>query len=244
MLYPHLPEKIVDKVVIGCGYNEEIYKNIVKLGIEPVFTVKSTNVRQGIQYHADLAFCPLNEKEILLTKEQIDLKTKLDKLGYNVHYIDEMLGLNYPNDVFLNCVFIGKHVFYNPNTVSQKIRDFVKKSDLIEVVTKQGYTKCSIAPVTIDSFITDDISIGSRGAEFGFDVLVISKGEIKLKEFDYGFIGGATGKVSHDKMLITGKSDNLSDCDKIRKFLFKHDVELIELTDREVEDVGSIFPLV
>lgn len=244
MIYPHLPEKQVKNVVLGCEYNEEIYKNLKKLGIKPIFITKSTNVRQGIRNHADLAFCPLTSDKFLLSKEQTNLSDKLKNLGYNTEFIEEDLGADYPNDVFLNCVIIGKHIIYNPDTVAQKIRDFVTLNKFIEIPIKQGYTKCSIAPVTIDSFITDDISIGSRAAEFGFDVLVISKGDIKLQNFNYGFIGGATGKISHNKMIITGAAEKLSDCDKIKKFLYKHDVELIELTHGKVEDIGSIFPLV
>lgn len=244
MIYPNLPKNQVNKVIIGSDYNPEIYKNLEKLGIEPVFTTKSTNVRQGIQNHADLAVLPLTHKDFFLTKEQSELKAKLIENGYNAEFVEENLQSDYPNDVFLNCVIIGNHIFYNPGTVSSKIRDFVKENGLIEVSVRQGYTKCSIAPVSIDAFITDDISIGSRGVEFGCDVLVISKGDIKLQNFDYGFIGGATGKIAEDKMVITGRADKLSDCDKIKKFLYKYDVELIELTDNYVEDIGSIFPLI
>ena len=243
MKYPHLPEKQVNKVIIGKGYNEAIYKNLHKLGIESVFINECTNVRSGIRNHADLAVCPLIDNIFLLSKEQIDLCDKLLKNGYNTSFIDEDLGFDYPSDVYLNCVIIGKHIIYNPQTVSSKIRDFVKKSDLIEVPVKQGYTKCSITPLTIDSFITDDISIGSRAVEFGMDVLVIDKGDIKLKDFNYGFIGGATGKIAEDKLVITGNAEYLSDYDKIKKFLFKKDIELISLSEGTVDDIGSIIPI-
>ena len=243
MIFPHLPEKQVNKVIIGSGYNGEIYKNLQKLDIEPVFIKESTNVRSGIRNHADIAVCQLTDNSFLLSKEQVELCKELRKNGYNTTFIDEDLGYDYPSDVYLNCVIIGKHIIYNPQTVSSKIRDFVKKSDLIEVPVKQGYTKCSITPLTIDSFITDDISIGSRAVDFGFDVLVINKGEIKLKDFNYGFIGGATGKIAEDKLVITGNAEKLSDYDRIKKFLFKKDIELIQLSDGDVEDIGSIFPV-
>ncbi len=243
MKYPNLPEKRVNRVIIGSGYNEKIYENLQKLDIEPVFTKKCTNVRSGIQNHADIVFCPLTSNDFLLSEEQTMLSDKLQKYGYNTKFIPEYLGFNYPNDVFLNCVIIGKHIIYNPQTVSSKITEFVNNSGLIEVIVKQGYTKCSITPLTIDSFITDDISIGSRAVEFGFDVLVINKGEIKLRDFNYGFIGGATGKIAEDKLLITGNAEKLTDYDKIKKFLFKKDIELIQLTNKDVEDIGSIFPI-
>ena len=244
MFYPNLPIKQVEKVIIGADYNPNIYKKLDKLGIEPLFTAKSTNVRQGIQNHADLAVCPLTASKFMLSKEQTQLKSSLISLGYEVFTICEELTADYPNDVFLNCAVIGNHIFYNPKTVSAQIRDFIKNSNLIEATVRQGYTKCSITPVSVDSFITDDISIGSIGAELGFDVLLIDKGDIKLKNFDYGFIGGATGKIAEDKMLITGKAETLSDYDRIKKFLYKHDIELIELTDGCVEDIGSIIPLI
>jgi len=243
MFYPHLPDKQVNKVIIGSGYNEEIYINLQKLGIEPILTAKSTNVRSGIRNHADLCVCPLTDNNFLLSKEQVELSDILIKNGCNTSFIDEDLGYDYPSDVLLNCVIIGKHIIYNPQTVSSKIRDFVRKKDLIEVTVRQGYTKCSITPLTIDSFITDDISIGSRAVDFGFDVLVIGKGEIKLKDFNYGFIGGATGKISENKLVITGNAAKLSDYDKIKKFLYKKDIELIQLSDGDVEDIGSIFPI-
>lgn len=244
MNYPNLPQKQASKVIIGSDYNKEIYNKLEKLGVEPIFTAKSTNVRQGIQNHADLVYCPLNTDYCLISKEHSELQKKLLSFGYKSEFIDEDLGYNYPDDVWLNCVVIGNHIFYNSDTVSRKIREFVKKSDLTEVTVRQGYTKCSIAVVSAHAFITDDISIGSRGAEFGFDTLIINKGDIKLQNFNYGFIGGATGKISEDKMLFTGKLENLSDCVRIKKFLYKHNVEPIELTNGTMEDIGSIFPLI
>lgn len=244
MKYPNLPKKQVERVIVGANYNPEIYKKLEKLGIEPIFTTKSTNVRQGIQNHADLAVCPLNLNDFLLSKEQTELSLKLKSLGYHAEFITEDLNSDYPNDVFLNCAIIGKHIFYNPKTVSSKILKFIKINDLIEVPVRQGYTKCSIAAVSAHAFITDDISIGSRGVESGFDVLIINKGDIKLQNFNYGFIGGATGKIAEDKILFTGKIENLSDCDRIKKFLYKHSVEPVELTNNAVEDIGSIFPLI
>lgn len=242
MKYPNLPEKRVNKVIIGNGYDDEIYRNLNKLDIEPIFTNTCTNVRPGIQNHADIVVCPLNDK-FLLSEQQEVLSERLRENGYNTEFISEELGYDYPYDVYLNCVVIGKHIIYNPQTVSSKITEYVKNNGLIEIKVKQGYTKCSITPLTIDSFITDDISIGSRAVEFGFDVLVINKGEIKLRDFNYGFIGGATGKIAEDKLLIVGNAEELSDYNKIKKFLFKKDIELIQLTNGDLEDIGSIFPI-
>lgn len=244
MEYANLPKKQVNNVVIGKGYNDVIYEKLEELGITPLFISESTNVRKGISNHADLSFCPLNANKCLLTKEQTDLKNKLNKLGFSSKYIDKKLGYDYPNDVPLNCVIIGKHIIFNPKTASEELLDYSNENNLIEVPVKQGYTKCSIAPVTSNSFITDDVSIGRTARNYGFDVLIIEKGQIKLKNFNYGFIGGATGKIAEDKMVIAGNAELLKDYKNIKSFLFKYDVELISLCESEVEDVGSIFPII
>lgn len=244
MIFPYLPEKEVKRVVIGHGYNEEIYDNIRKLGVEILFSSECTNVLQGIRNHADIGICQVDSNTFYLSKEQSLLADELVNLGYSTEFIDEDLGEKYPADVPLNCVRVGKHIFFNPKTVSKKIIDYIKASGLIEIHVRQGYTKCSIAPVSDDCIVTDDFSIGYKADDFGFDVLVIGKGDIKLKGFNYGFIGGSTGKISSDKMLITGNVDKLSDGEKIKKFLYKHDVQLIELSKKEAEDVGSIIPII
>lgn len=244
MKLPYLPEKEVKRVIIGHGYNEEIYDNIRKLGIEILFSSECANVLQGIRNHADIGVCQIDSDTFYLSKDEFPLAEKIAKLGFNTQFIDEDLGEKYPSDVYLNCVRVGKHIFFNPKTVSYKIREYINRSGLIEITVPQGYTKCSIAPVSADCIVTDDFSIGYKADDFGFDVLVIGKGDIKLKGFNYGFIGGSTGKISHDKMLITGNVDKLQDGEKIKKFLYNHDVNLIELSEKEVEDVGSIIPIV
>lgn len=244
MEYANLPKKQVNRVIIGKGYDDGIYDKLKEMGITPLFISKSTNVRRGIRNHADLSFCPLNTKTCLLTKEQTELKNKLDMLQISSSYIDKNLGYNYPNDVLLNCVIIGEHIIFNPQTVAKELLDYSRENNLIEVPVKQGYTKCSIAPVTVDSFITDDASIGHTARNYGFDVLIIEKGQIKLKDFNYGFIGGATGKIAADKMVIAGNAELLKDYKNIKGFLSKYGVELISLCESEVEDVGSIFPII
>ncbi len=243
MAFPYLPEKQVKSVILGGGYSPKIYKKLIELGIEPLFSQECTNVLQGIRNHADLGVFQPENGRFFLSKEQKNLSEQLTEIGVFCEFIDEDLTEKYPNDVLLNAAIVGNHIFYNPKTASSKVANFAKESNLIQVHVSQGYTKCSIAPVTFDALITDDISIGSRAKEFGLDVLLINKGDIKLKNFNYGFIGGATGKISADKLVITGKIETLSDSDKIKSFLFKHDVELIELTESQIEDIGSIIPV-
>ena len=89
MNYPNLPQKLASKVIIGSDYNKEIYNKLEKLGVEPIFTAKSTNVRQGIQNHADLVYCPLNTDYCLISKEQSELHKKLLSFGYKTEFIDE-----------------------------------------------------------------------------------------------------------------------------------------------------------
>jgi hypothetical protein len=63
-----------------------------------------------------------------------------------------------------------------------------KNFNIIDV--KQGYTKCSVLPVSNNAFITDDISIYNQCVSFGIDVLYVGKGDVSLPGYNYGFIGG------------------------------------------------------
>ncbi len=243
IINPNLPDNPVSTVIIGEGHNEKIYQKLSDLGIKTVKTTCCTNVRSGIEGHADLVCCHLGENKILLDNLQKNLIKKLSLKGFEVIVCDKHLKKEYPGDVVLNCAFTGKYLFCNEKTVSAIITDFAFKNSISLINVKQGYTNCSIAQVSDRAIITDDISIGSKAEKVGIDCLIINKGEIKLKNHNYGFIGGCSGKIDKDKIVFNGNIKLLSDYKKIISFLDKHNVEPICLTDDMPEDIGGIIPI-
>ena len=74
-------------------------------------------------------------------------------------------------------------------------------------------------------------------------MLTVSKGAVKLAGYSYGFIGGASGKISSDTVAFCGDIDTHPDSDAIRAFLSKYGIKALSLDDNSLYDIGSIIPL-
>jgi len=240
---PNLPTGIVSRVIIGEN-NNKTKSALQKLGIIVIETTCSTNVHPNVATHADLQFCHLKDDIAVVASEQTILRNLLYDLDFSkVTFCEKSLGDEYPDDVLLNCAFVNDCVIYNPETVSEEILSFIKNSDLTEITVNQGYTKCSVAIVSDNAIITEDVSIASKAAEAGLHVLLIRKGYVKLKGYDYGFIGGCCGKISKDTLAFNGDIKLHPDYKEINKFLKAHKVKPYSLFKGELEDIGSIIPL-
>ena len=94
-------------------------------------------------------------------------------------------------------------------------------------------------PVSDNAVITDDPSIYSACVSNGIDCIEVSKGSVKLKGQDYGFIGGCCGKTD-DTVLFTGALNSHNDSERIKGFLRKYNAEYIELTEDVLTDIGGM----
>lgn len=104
---------------------------------------------------------------------------------------------------------------------------------------KQGYSKCSICVLSENAIITSDNVIHKRAVANGIDSLLISQGFIDLPGFDYGFIGGASFKISKNKIAFTGHLDKHPDKERIFSFLSLHNIKPVYITEKAVFDIGS-----
>jgi hypothetical protein len=73
----------------------------------------------------------------------------------------------------------------------------------------------------------------------GVEVLLISPGNIELKGFDYGFIGGA-GFYNNGTVYFFGNVKKHPDYDKIKQFCdsYNSDIEIL-CQDMPLTDIGS-----
>ena len=138
---------------------------------------------------------------------------------------------------------LGKSFFYNEKTTDNKIIDYYLNNSVKPIKVNQGYIKCAICPVTENAFITDDTSIYNAAVDNGFDALLVSKGSVKLKGYDYGFIGGCTGFIDKNVLLFNGDINYHKDCNKIIDFLSLYNVKAEIIENKPLYDVGSIVPL-
>ncbi len=144
----------------------------------------------------------------------------------------------YPGDISFNVLDMEGFCFGRKPYVSAAIRDLIDRSGKELVDVRQGYAACSAA--SGGTFcITADPSLRSAVSEHGMDVLMISAGSVRLKGYDYGFIGGASG-YSDGSMYFFGDVTEHPDGNRIRDFLKEHGCGCISLGTGPLEDHGGI----
>ncbi len=213
------------------------------MGLKTVSLDINSSLPPEIAHHTDLSFFDCEDGNIFIANEAASIKNILTDSGYNVRIISERLGTSYFDCVRLNCVAIGNKLICNPKTVSKDILNCYKAENAKIIAVKQGYTRCSVVPVTENALITDDESIYNACINNDIEALLISKGSVALPGYDYGFIGGTAGKLSKNIILFNGNLMRHADAAKIYEFLAAHSVYPISLCDTPLTDIGGIFTI-
>ena len=148
----------------------------------------------------------------------------------------EKIGSKYPENIIYNAACTGKYFIHNTKYTDAELLEFAESLEIIDV--PQGYTKCNTLIVDEYSIITSDAGI--YNSCYGIlDVLLIEKGHIKLQGFDYGFIGGASGRVG-DTIIFNGNITQHPDYEKITAFIESRGLKIKYFTGYPLEDIGSI----
>lgn len=100
-----------------------------------------------------------------------------------------------------------------------------------------------MAIVDDTSAITADKPIYEVLKEKGYSVLLIEPGYISLENQKYWFIGGATGNLSKDIMLLSGTLNYHPDKENIFEFLKSKNKTIKFLSKKNIVDVGTIISL-
>ncbi len=237
---PNLPTGEVSAVAISCEAEKAI-ATLCSFGIKTYLTQKDSRLPEPVCSHSDLQLLHLCENRIFAPTEHL-YAGDLDKI-FSVSSISDKLGNTYPDDVRLNCKIVGNNIFLNKRTIAREILEYAELTNLNIINVNQGYTGCSVCVINENAIITDDESIFAAAQFFLNDVLLISKGSIRLNGYDYGFIGGCCGKISQNKLAVNGRIESHTDKYKIIDFCLKHNTEIIELTDEMLTDIGGILPL-
>lgn len=238
---PNIPRSEVTVVAVSEAADDALLQKLKELGIETIITQKSRNVKD-INFHSDLFLLNISEGNLLVDESQKESFVKYLTIGYKLNEISTIRS-PYPYDCGLNCVALGDKIICNKKTVHPIVSDFALNNGCKLIHVNQGYTKCSVCVVNSNALITDDESIHNTCQDNLIDSILISKGSIRLKGFDYGFIGGCTGLIDKNKMLFNGDLNCHTDCNKIVDFLGKYGVEPVIIENRPLEDIGSIIPL-
>ena len=222
ILAENFPEKSLEKL--------KDYGKIVR-------TKSNKNLMKGLDTHPDILVHPLPNGEIVVDRDNLEYYKKIfpDK---NLIPSQSKLSKKYPRDVALNAFTFKNYFIHNLKYTDEVLLDYYKNFGYELINIKQGYGKCSCL-VTEDFIITSDPGIYESLRDF-IPIYKIDHGGIRLQNFNYGFIGGATG-VLGKKIFFTGDFSHHSSHEEILKIINNYDYEIEILSKDQIEDYGSIF---
>jgi len=241
---PYLPQEAVKCVAIGEKYAELLTGPLKKQGVEEVISIPSCGaLAEPVNSHADMLLCCTGKGRAVAANEVYEkLAPELEKYGYTVIRGRSVLGREYPHDVPYNAAVCGNIAMHRFDCTDAALIDELKREHYLLKI-KQGYGKCSVAPIGKKAALTSDSAIFRLLSEKGFDVFFVDSGGIILDGMSCGLVGGCCGLLGPQKIAFTGVFADPAEMDAAESFLFNHGVEPVYLTDRQVFDIGSIIPI-
>ncbi len=224
-----------------------IEKNTLKyLGYRLVEIEKSENVYSEISSHVDIFTTKIGDTLIVEKSKYDDLVFMLKNTEYNIISGKEEVGLNYPDDIKYNVCIVGNYAVHNFKYTDKTVLKLLNDNSYELINVEQGYTNCSIAVIDDSSVITTDKKIAEKLIANNISVLLLDYvPDIKLKD-EYGnysnmtgFIGGAIARVDNN-IVIFGDLEKIDRNNKIREFITKRNLKIIEFKDLDVIDYGGL----
>lgn len=234
----NLPQNTVTSLICG-GINKELTDYFLNRNIELYVTEKNNSVDRAVSHHCDISAIYVGNGKIIVDKQQDKLIDLLHLKGLTVFESFEEVKGDYPKDIILNHTIIGKYIIGKRSCFDITLNEHL--NNFVIVDTKQGYSKCSVLVVDQNSIITDDISISKAAEKHGINCLLISKGDIALEGHEYGFIGGASGKLSKNEVIFFGDISKHTNYEDIEKFLNERNINIISFSF-PLTDFGGIIP--
>ena len=234
-----IPQLIIDNRM------RKIEKEQLKqLGYNLIEIKASNNVYEEISSHVDIFTCKIGENLIVEPSKYEEIKEKIEN-NYNIQQGKEKVKSKYPYDIKYNVCTIGKKALHNFEHTDSKIKEELLKQGYELINTSQGYTNCSIAVIDNNSAIVTDKGLYKILQKHKIDVLYLDyEPDIKLlinNQYSNrkGFIGGAISRID-DNIIISGDLNKIDKEEKIREFIEKRKLNIIEFKDLDVIDYGGI----
>ena len=221
--------------IVDRNMRQSCIENLKKIESEIFFSkdcewvYKPVNTHPDLQIHfadKDLAFVPPELFEYYRSILPDYIKIKIG---------NKSLGGTYPDNVAYNIARVGEYVVANVKYADENILDYYRDNNFKIINIRQGYAKCNIC-TDGKSVVTEDEGIYKKLTENGIETMLISAGGVKLENFPYGFIGGASG-YAQNKILFCGDADGGNE---ISEFFNKNSTEILSLDKENLTDYGSV----
>jgi len=225
--------------LVDRNIDPEIIENLKSFG-KIIYSGLIDNLYIPVNTHPDIQIHFLNSFSAVCCPELYEYYKNVLPESIKLFCGNNNAGGGYPNDASYNVAVFGNNIVCNTKYTEKIILDYYRKIGYNIINVNQGYTKCNICPVSENAIITEDIGIATELTKNNIDVCYINHGEVSLKNFDYGFIGGATGNLDNNILAFLGDIRYHSQFDKINSFLKKYKKDYVCLSKNKVFDYGSI----
>lgn len=167
-------------------------------------------------------------------------KMGVDRHNHVFHGDFTEIGYSYPQNIRFNAVCLDDYFIHNLKNTSPSLLSEAQQLGLTLIHVKQGYTKCSCVVIDGRSLITADDGIFNRLQQFpDMDILKIHPGFVRLPGFEYGFLGGASGRVGNE-IIFNGNLSEHPDYEAIKQFIEIRGLTVKYFSEYPLTDIGSI----
>jgi hypothetical protein len=215
----------------------EVSKNNLRaLGYEVKEIPPFKRLPDQICGHPDILLFKMSDGKLLMGEEYYRENSEFyDSLGIDIITDPISPCGEYPSDVRFDALSVNNTLYGKAGAVSEIL--IRRYSRFVHV--SQGYTRCSVALISDSGAITADTGISRALKKDGVDVLDISAGHICLNGYDYGFIGGAGGRLDAETYCFFGDLDTHPDGKRIKSFLRQKKINAVSLSGGPLCDHGS-----
>lgn len=225
--------------VLSYCANEAIINNLKKYG-KVILVYPNKNLAEPVCCHADMQITQIDRRSLVYSKS-INPTTleELKNAGITMYEGNRDLTLKYPGNIAYNVLKVGRNIYHNTKFTDCVVKDIFEKIGCNFIYVKQGYAGCSSIYIK-DFILTTDEGIEKKARTLGDKCFYFNGDDIILKGYNRGFIGGSSGYIEDLGLLLTGTLDKLKEGNKVRGFLEKENINVIELSDMPIEDIGGI----
>jgi len=242
---PYIPTKKPRYVIIDYRASEEIQNYLKKLNIGPIKSIKCNELHEPVDGHPDMVIFPIDFKTFVAAPNVYDYyRNVLGSLGIKVIKGGKTLSRNYPEDIAYNVARIGRYALHNTKHTDQVLKYYLEEAGIQFIHVNQGYTKCSIAPVSDNKALTSDFLIHEKLISYNIDCMYIDPKVVYLKGYNNGFIGGCTGLINEKIFLSTGKIFDENISVSLREFIQSSGYIYDEASKQQITDLGTLIPII
>ena len=218
---------------------------LLRCGFHAIKLAENARLSPAVSSHTDMLVFRLGTElfstaEYCEDNEELFLNLRRLLPTYTLRFTSDEQSAEYPRDVSLNALVLGKKIFARIDSLSEDIIRRAKELGYELVGVNQGYPACTVLKLNDGAVITQDRGMASILLKHGIRVTLIEEGDISLPPHPYGFIGGAGG-VFRDTLYLLGDVEAHKSCEKIRRAAKEEGLAVVSLAVGEMlTDLGGI----